>query len=260
VEQNIGYGLRGQKNKVEIIKTISTDLNIAHLLPRKVKQLSMGEQQRVALARAMAIRPKLLLLDEPLNALDRLTHEEFLFILKKIHEQTGLTFFHVTHDFVEAIFLANKIGIIKRGKIQQLGEIDKVINQPKNKFVAKFVGVNNVIEGKVEAQNNQKFFCSNHFKIKVDPNWPLGRSSLGIRPDQILLISNKNCKYLNQENTFEAKILDISPLSLATLKVFLKVKEHVLVAEMLRSKAERMNISPGQTVLICINKLIHLGN
>lgn len=146
VYQNIAYPLQGKKNPVETIKKKVNELAeitaVASFLKRKPKGLSGGELQRVALARALALEPDLLLLDEPLSSLDALLRSDLRSLLRKINKM-GTTIVHVTHDYNEAILLANKVGVIENGNLQQVGTPEEVFMYPQSEFVAGFVGVHN---------------------------------------------------------------------------------------------------------------------
>ncbi len=153
VENNVGYGLkRDGLPKNEIADRVADLLKLVQLESfgkRKPHQLSGGQRQRVALARALAKRPKLLLLDEPLGALDKKLREETQFELMKIQEQLGVTFVVVTHDQEEAMTLATRIGVMNYGEIVQIGEPRDIYEYPNSRFVADFIGSVNMFEGRV---------------------------------------------------------------------------------------------------------------
>ena len=153
VEQNIAYGLkRDHLPKAEIADRVAELLALVKLQDygkRKPHQLSGGQRQRVALARALAKRPKLLLLDEPLGALDKKLREETQFELVKIQETLGVTFIVVTHDQEEAMSLATRIGVMNQGEIAMIGEPTDIYEFPNSKFVAGFIGSVNMVEGVV---------------------------------------------------------------------------------------------------------------
>jgi putrescine transport system ATP-binding protein len=153
VEQNIAYGLkRDHMPKGEITDRVAELLSLVKLQDygkRKPHQLSGGQRQRVALARALAKRPKLLLLDEPLGALDKKLREETQFELVKIQESLGVTFIVVTHDQEEAMTLATRIGVMNQGEIAMIGEPTDIYEFPNSKFVANFIGSANMVEGVV---------------------------------------------------------------------------------------------------------------
>ena len=153
VEQNIAYGLKREHlPKDEIARRVEELLTLVKLQDygkRKPHQLSGGQRQRVALARALAKRPKLLLLDEPLGALDKKLREETQFELVKIQETLGVTFIVVTHDQEEAMSLATRIGVMNYGEIAMIGEPTDIYEFPNSKFVAGFIGSVNMVEGVV---------------------------------------------------------------------------------------------------------------
>ncbi len=120
---------------------------ISTLSNRLPRTLSGGEQQRTALARALIIHPKVLLMDEPLSAIDRITREELIQEFKRIHKKFNITIIHVTHNFDEALQLADRVAIIKEGTVSQVGDTDEVFRHPKDEFVADFVGTENIIKG-----------------------------------------------------------------------------------------------------------------
>ena len=155
VEKNVAYGLlrEGLKKSAayERAGEMLRMVKLEKLARRKPDQLSGGQRQRVALARALVKRPKLLLLDEPLGALDKKLREETQFELIKIQETLGVTFIVVTHDQDEAMTLATRIGVMKDGGIEQIGEPREIYEMPNSRFVADFIGSVNLFEGKVDA-------------------------------------------------------------------------------------------------------------
>ena len=155
VERNIAYGLaRAGMAKAAIADRVVAMLRLVQLesyARRKPSQLSGGQKQRVALARALAKNPKLLLLDEPLAALDKKLREETQFELVNIQEETGITFVVVTHDQEEAMTLATRIGVMDAGKIAQVGEPREIYEFPNSRFVANFIGSVNMFGGQVRA-------------------------------------------------------------------------------------------------------------
>jgi len=155
VEQNVGYGLRRLKVDAALrTKRVQEALDmvqLGHLGKRKPHQLSGGQRQRVALARALIRRPKVLLLDEPLSALDKKLREQTQFELMNIQNQVGITFVFVTHDQDEAMALSTRIAVMNRGQVVQVGTPSEIYEFPQNRFVADFVGTTNLFEGTVEA-------------------------------------------------------------------------------------------------------------
>lgn len=151
VFENIAFSLRQQKNTQLIIKekvsSICRDLGIEHLLQRSIKGLSGGEKQRVALARTLIMKPDILLLDEPLSALDTKLKWETKMLLRKLNQQ-GQTIIHVTHDYEEALLLATSVAIIEQGEIKQIGSPFEVFQNPKSPYIANFTGIKNFFKAK----------------------------------------------------------------------------------------------------------------
>ncbi len=153
VEANVAYGLlRGGMKKAEAMDRVAEMLKMVQLTQfakRKPHQLSGGQRQRVALARSLVKQPKLLLLDEPLGALDKKLREETQFELLRIQETLGITFIVVTHDQEEAMTLSTRIGVMDAGEIVQVGEPTEIYEHPKSRYVADFIGSVNMFEGRV---------------------------------------------------------------------------------------------------------------
>ena len=158
VADNIGFGLVERKMpKREIRKKVSdtVDLvNLAGLESRYPDQLSGGQKQRVALARSLVLEPKILLLDEPLAALDRKLRKEMQVELKRIQREVGTTFLNVTHDQKEALSLSDRIAVMNEGKFLQIGTPDEIYETPSTIFVASFMGASNIFPGKAVSKKN----------------------------------------------------------------------------------------------------------
>ena len=154
---------------------------------RKVNQLSGGQQQRVAIARALINRPKVLLLDEPLGALDLRLRKDMQNELKRIQQQMGITFIYVTHDQEEALAMSDTIVVMDKGVIQQIGTPEDIYNEPKNAFVADFIGESNIIDGIMRKDYEVEFF-GRLFKCVdsgFEPNEPV---DVVIRPEDIDIV------------------------------------------------------------------------
>ncbi len=153
VYENIAFGLKIKKmDKSTINKKVDEMLELVNLKgfqKRSVESLSGGQQQRVAIARALVNQPEVLLLDEPLGALDLKLRKEMQIELKNIHKQTGITFVYVTHDQEEALTMSDTIVVMNSGNIQQIGTPQMIYNEPKNAFVADFIGESNIVKGKM---------------------------------------------------------------------------------------------------------------
>jgi spermidine/putrescine transport system ATP-binding protein len=153
VAQNIGFGLEMLgKPRVEIDKRVAQMLQLVRmeeLANRRTSQISGGQQQRVALARALAPAPKVLLLDEPLSALDYKLRKDMQIELKRLQHETGITFIFVTHDQEEALTMSDRIAVMSKGKILQIGSPREIYDRPSERFVANFIGETNFLEGEV---------------------------------------------------------------------------------------------------------------
>ena len=158
VAQNISFGLENLgKSSAEIGQTVDEMLVLVQMQAmknRRISQLSGGQQQRVALARALAPHPKVLLLDEPLSALDFKLRKEMQLELKRLQHETGITFIFVTHDQEEALTMSDNIAVINHGTIRQIGTPDEIYDQPCERFVADFIGDTNFLEGRIVSTNH----------------------------------------------------------------------------------------------------------
>ena len=196
VEKNVAYGLlREGKSKAEAYARVAEMLKLVKLeafARRKPHQLSGGQRQRVALARALIKQPKLLLLDEPLGALDKKLREETQFELVRIQETLGVTFIVVTHDQDEAMTLATRIGVMSDGEIRQIGEPREIYETPNTRFVADFIGSVNLFEGKVgpAAPDLMRVATTDLGPVSVPPVAGLTQGQtvwVAIRPERITL-------------------------------------------------------------------------
>ena len=151
VYENVAFGLRVKKLKEKEIKEIVTEMlhlvNLDGFEKRSISTLSGGQQQRVAIARAIANKPKVLLLDEPLAALDLKLRKDMQKELRRIQRQLGITFVFVTHDQEEALTMSDRVVVMNKGKIQQIGTPQDIYNEPENAFVADFIGESNILDG-----------------------------------------------------------------------------------------------------------------
>ena len=155
VNENIAFGLQMQKvNKSDIATRVAEALTMVQLTgygERRPKQLSGGQQQRVALARALVNRPKVLLLDEPLGALDLKLRKEMQIELKRLQQEVGITFIYVTHDQEEALTMSDRIAVMSAGRMLQIGSPTEIYERPASRYVADFIGEANFLDGRVSA-------------------------------------------------------------------------------------------------------------
>ena len=187
--ENVAFGLRRRGvGKAEVTERVGQALELVDLgafEKRKPNQLSGGQQQRVALARALVNRPRVLLLDEPLGALDLKLRKQMQLELKRIQHEVGITFVHVTHDQEEAMTMADQIAVMNSGHIEQLGTPNELYETPRTSFVAGFLGVSNLIEGEVK---DGAVVTANGTRIQVTGlARESGPVSIGVRPEKIHL-------------------------------------------------------------------------
>ena len=205
VLENIKYGLHFHKlDKVGAdgrLNQLIEQLQLTLFLNRLPINLSGGEVQRVALARALVVDPSILLLDEPLSALDPNFKEEIREVLKQLHQSTGLTFFMVSHDFTDVLCLATKAAVMNQGRIEQAGEVTDIFQRPSSSFVANFLGVKNIFQGSVINYVHRRLVDTGKIKVEVGKDLSLdsGKVYFMIRPEDIivsgkpLLSSARNC-------------------------------------------------------------------
>ena len=191
VYENIAFGLRVAKvSKEEIHDRVHEMLGIVGLRGyenRRVESLSGGQQQRVAIARALVNRPKVLLLDEPLAALDLRLRKDMQNELKRIQQAMGITFIYVTHDQEEALSMSDTVVVMDKGRIQQIGKPEDIYNEPKNAFVADFIGESNIVDGIMLSDYKVRFFGRN-FECLDKGFAPNESVDVVIRPEDIDIV------------------------------------------------------------------------
>ena len=212
VADNIGYGLKMRKApKAEIKKKVKEMLELVQLEgyeKRKPSELSGGQKQRVAIARALANNPRVLLLDEPLGALDLQLRRTMQLELKRLQKKLGITFIYITHDQEEAINMSDRIVVMNQGQFEQIGTPDEIYNHPKTSYVAAFVGNANILKGIVAEKNGH------HIKVKLgdevasidtEEKVNIGETvTVALRGENILLEENANLHATVKEKNFAA--------------------------------------------------------
>jgi spermidine/putrescine transport system ATP-binding protein len=187
VHENVAFGLRRKGVRgAELKKRVAEILGVVGLEGfegRRPRQLSGGQQQRVALARALVNSPRVLLLDEPLGALDLKLRRQMQLELKRIQGELGLTFVHVTHDQEEAMTMADTIAVMSRGRIEQLGTPEELYERPRTPFVAQFLGVSNLLRGEVAERG--VVVLGDGTRVRASMNGHAGRVAIGVRPEKI---------------------------------------------------------------------------
>jgi iron(III) transport system ATP-binding protein len=198
VAQNVAYGLRfksgvargdREKKVTEMLRVVQ----LAGYEERYPGELSGGQQQRVAVARALVIEPEILLLDEPLSNLDANLREEMRFEIRRLHEEFGITTLYVTHDQAEAMVISDRIAVLERGRVAQVGTADDLFHQPRTRFVAEFIGKTNVVDG-MAVRPDVVAHGPLTFRVASDRLVPGAHVALSIRPHQIEIVAPADAK------------------------------------------------------------------
>jgi ABC-type sugar transport system ATPase subunit len=224
VRDNISFGLMWKnmkpKESEKAVDQVIELLGISNLLDKRPWSLSGGESQKIALARAIAIKPDLLILDEPLSAVDSETKEDYEKYLKNLHTRLGMTTLHVTHSFEEAISMGDRIAVIRQGQILQTGTPEQIFRRPQSEFVARFLMARNIFEGEVtEGPGGQGVFSADGLKLAVSSALR-GKNLASIRPEDILI--SREPKSGDAANSFGGtvtRIVDRGAVVYITLEV-----------------------------------------
>ena len=243
VYENVAFGLRRlKKSEAEIdhrCKEVLALTQMEALAERRPSQMSGGQQQRVALARALAPNPKVLLLDEPLSALDLKLRQAMRDELKQLQQKTGITFIFVTHDQEEALAMSDRIVVISEGKVQQVGTPQAVYEAPANRFVANFIGEANMLEASCKTTGkNMTFTLVGGGTLKIStPDVAAGDAvTIMIRPEKVKVLAKTGQKTTLSSLQMEAKVIEQTYLGSVT---------HLDLA------------CDGQTLKACINQGAH---
>jgi len=248
VERNIAFGLFARRYHRKDVASRMTEitelLGIGHLMPRRIDGLSGGEKQRIALARALVLRPKVLLLDEPVCALDEATRQDICGQLLRIQRQLGLTTIHVSHNLKEAFSVADCAAILYKGVIQQVGSLDELLRRPNTEFVARFMRCENIYSGKLISTGTD---CSiarinGGIELQVANQVQPGGSEikLAIRPEDVLVLPRRHHNH-KCENQFAVNLVrwrDCGDYMRAELDGPLNVVAHVTHATFVTLKTE----------------------
>jgi len=230
VEQNIRFSEKYHKKNNTLFKDLINFLQIEKILKRDIKHLSGGEKQRVALARAIYSQPKLLLLDEPLSAVDPTMRNEIMKNLKELPTRYDLSVIHVTHNFREASYLADRLGIILKGTLLQTGDVKSVLKNPNSIEVAKFLGFKNLFDiSLLGFENSHKYFS-------IDPN-------------EITISKTQ----LTSDYCFEGIIEEIMGIT-DHYKIFINVNNNQFFIKTPKKIFEDLNLKKEEKVYLCFNK------
>ncbi len=245
IDENIQYGLkvkgwRSSKMKQRVAEMLDM-IQLPHIGQRYPNQLSGGQQQRVALARALATSPDVLMLDEPLGALDLKLRKQLQIELKRIHKQTGTTFLFVTHDQDEALFMSDRIAVLRNGRIEQLDSTHTIYERPSTAFVADFVGDVSMLRCNRDSVEGMSRIEKTNYRIRV-PNAPSGPFMLAVRPEHVKL------HYQAAPDAYLARIQDIHFAGGSSIVQILLDTEIVLKARLLGVPPQA--VKPGGDVWV----------
>jgi spermidine/putrescine transport system ATP-binding protein len=212
--ENVAFGLRRRGIRGQDVRGQVTEIlrlvGLSGLEKRKPRQLSGGQQQRVALARALVNSPRVLLLDEPLGALDLKLRKQMQLEMKSIQHDVGITFVHVTHDQEEAMTMADQIAIMNGGKIEQLGTPGELYEQPRTAFVASFLGISNLLAGTIEGSDAVRLEDGTVVRVPAEVlKGRSGRVAVGVRPEKIRLGHG-------EENRLSGRLVETAYVGVAT--------------------------------------------
>jgi molybdopterin-binding protein len=259
VKDNILFGLRMHNTRaaelVNRLNWITELLGIAHLLSRQPDTLSGGEKQKVALGRAIITQPELLLVDEPLSALDPETRESVQQELRQLHKALGITILHVTHDFEEAISLGNRIAVVGEGRLMQVGTPEEIFRHPNSEFVARFAMTRNIFHGRAERNSSGDTIIrvdGTEFVIAADVD---GTHHASIRPEDIIISSEPIRS--SARNCFPGTITHVTDKG-STLYITVSIPPE-LSCLVTRHSFEEMELKEGKQVFLTFKaSSIHL--
>ncbi|MBC9249357.1 spermidine/putrescine ABC transporter ATP-binding protein [Pseudomonas alcaligenes] len=249
VRDNIAYGLEMEKlPKDEIVQRVDAMLETAQLRDlarRRPDQLSGGQRQRVALARALIKRPRVLLLDEPLGALDKKLRGKMQLELKRLQHESGITFIVVTHDQEEALVMADRMAVLKDGQVSQCGSPANLYEYPKNRFVADFIGVSNLIEAR-RLPGNQVEAGGQTLQIEPTAEAVSGQVTLALRPERLRVLGTQAAACDNQ---LDGQVVEVAYHGLDTnLHVRTAVSAKPLIVRVPSAEHEFSSFTSGMPI------------
>jgi spermidine/putrescine transport system ATP-binding protein len=245
--ENVAFGLRRKGIKGDTLKGRVREIlglvDLDGMGDRKPRQLSGGQQQRIALARALVNNPQVLLLDEPLGALDLKLRKQMQLTLKRIQHDIGITFVHVTHDQEEAMTMADAIAVMNRGRIEQLGPPDELYERPQTSFVARFLGASNLLSGTVEDATTVRLRSG--ALIRVSDSLPARgiQVAVGIRPEKLRLDVDEG------SNRLSGTVKELSYVGVATQYV-VDTSDGTLAVYVQNTEPGTRAVSPGTAVAL----------
>lgn len=236
LSENVAFGMKAQKRpEPEIRRRVAELLEMVGMADRAgalPRQLSGGQQQRIALARALAIEPRVLLLDEPLSALDAKVRNSLRFEIKRIQRESGITMLYVTHDQEEALSISDRVGLMNRGKLEQVGTPLELYSAPSSLFAADFIGVNNILRGTWDGAGG---FTWNGRVLRAGGDVPAGPATLTIRPEHLSPADGDGAGDNVLEGVVQGKIF-LGPVT----RVACGVGDETLLMDLLSADGERL--------------------
>jgi len=267
IEDNIAFGLRLRSRRTpesDVKPLVEESLKLVRLEglgSRYPDELSGGQQQRVALARALVLRPKVLLLDEPLGALDRKLRKEMQIELRRIQHEINITFLYVTHDQEEAMSMSDRVAVMRDGSFEQLGTPQEIFQTPRTKFTADFMGASNILSGTVEAGSVEDAAgaTEGNIGIRIESGLtitsqnqrdtrPTGSVWFSIRPEDIYLRPPDD--ELDTDNRFEGQIMELVYLGDVTEFDISLAEDFVVICRIESRRAQRQGFKKGDRVLV----------
>ena len=257
VAENVGFALKQRGvGKSEIVRRVAATLDVVRLRgyeARYPRQLSGGQQQRVALARAIIFHPRVLLMDEPLSALDKQLREELQLEMKRLHQQLGITFIYVTHDQREALIMSDRIAVMNQGRIEQAGSPSDLYDRPATRFVAGFIGESNFLEGEVAGLQGRDVAATvagaTVVAISRQPPAVGARVVLAIRPEKIGFRDLSAPAPQTRFNTIKAVVREVTFVG-EMHRYILEIAPGVTLVAKQQHRFQMKARAPGERVMI----------
>jgi len=249
VRENIAYPIKNtfsSRERHQKIEKVAEKTGILHLLHRRPSTLSGGELQRVALARTLTLEPSILLLDEPLSALDPKLRGGLRSLLRKLNHE-GITIVHVTHDYEEALSLANRIAVVDNGTIVQIGTPAEVFRQPRSAFIAHFIGLKNFYPAALITHDGIQQVClDGHLVFRIQSDFPDSTGWIMIRSEEVILSLEKLTS--SALNSFQGKITEIIPLKTG-FEVIVEIGVQ-MCSYITEESLKKWDIQPGKSLWV----------